>query len=168
MPRKRNSGRSKRQSNTPKNSAAWERRNAKAQALGYRNYYDYRIHLYGKMPANQEAPRGEPRQRLRGHRGRVDFLHSLGPGCLISLVSHISSIERRPNGNYARIDKLVIYPDGDQRLFTLRNLSREQLIATIGDEEATGATFSPAPSLDQRRLVNQSENDAGYGGTNRH
>jgi hypothetical protein len=141
----------------------YAKRNAKARALGYRNYYDYRVHNHGRIPAGEAAPTGEVKQRLRGHRGRVDFLNSLGEGDVISLVSHISTIERTPDGRYRRIDKLVLYADsGDQRIFTLRNLTRAQLIATIADEESRGARFSPAPSLDQRRLVSKSETDEGY------
>jgi hypothetical protein len=167
MPRKRTPNRINRQSNVggkpvSVNAERYARRNAKARSLGYRNYYDYRIHNHGKIPAGESAPTGEVKQRLRGHRGRVDFLRSLGDGDLISLVSHISTIERTPDGRYRRIDKLVLYTDGDQRTFTLRNLTRAQLIETIAEEERRGAVFSPAPSLDQRRLVNQSEHEGGY------
>lgn len=48
-------------------SAAWQARNAKAQSLGYRNYYDYRVHQYGKRPASEPAPTGRLLARLRGH-----------------------------------------------------------------------------------------------------
>lgn len=141
------------------NVERYARRNERARALGYRNYYDYRIHRNGELPPSEPPPVGEERQRLRGHRGLQDFLDAIREGSVISLVSHISRIERRPNGRYKQIDKMLLLPDGTQRIFTLRNLTREQLLGAIADESARGATWSPAPSLDQRRLASAAELD---------
>lgn len=141
-------------------SAAWEKRNAKARALGYRNYYDYRAHDYGKQPASAPPAQGARLRRLRGHAGRADFLADLGEGDLIIMPNGLSSIEfdedaRDGEGAYVEIVKLVIDGDtGADRTYILRNLTRDELIETIAAEEAKGAIFSPAPSLDQRRLVN--------------
>lgn len=140
--------------------SAWEKRNARAKALGYRNYYDYRIHEFGKLPPGAPAPTGAKRRQLRGHAGRADFLADLAEGDLIIMPNGLSSVEfddeaRDGEGAYVEIVKLVIDGDtGADRTYYLRNLTRDELVATIEEEEAKGAIFSPAPSLDQRRLVN--------------
>lgn len=113
--------------------------------------------------------KGSPeRARLRGHRGRADFLASLSEGDLILLPLGISSVEfdedaRDGEGAYVEIVKLVVDAvTGDEREYTLRNLTRDELIATIEAEQERGAVFSPAPSLDQRRLVSEFEAEGGY------
>lgn len=140
-------------------SPAWERRNAKARSLGYRNYYHYRTAGYGKQPPAAPAPKGARLRKLRGHLGRADFLADLGEGDLIIMPNGLSSVEFDPEardgqGAYREIVKLVIDGDtGADRTYILRNLTRDELVDTIEAEEAAGAIFSPAPSLDQRRLV---------------
>lgn len=136
-------------------SAAYERRNKRARELGFRNYYEQRT---------AGTKRGSAaRAKARGHRSRSDFLSSLSEGDLIIIPSGLSSVERRPDGRYVLITKLVIDGDtGEERTYTLRNLTRAQLVATIADEEASGAVFSPSPSLDQRRLVTEEEAEGGY------
>lgn len=138
---------------------SYERRNQRARQLGYRNYYDYRIHGHGTRPPGEPVT-PSARKRLAGHAGRANFLRSLQPGDLISLVQPISQIEIDARGRYKRIDKLVIDGESRQHFYTLRNLTRAQLVATIRAEIDAGAVFSPSPSLDQRRLVTQDELDA--------
>lgn len=143
-----------------KASPTWDKRNEKARRLGYRNYYHYRTSDYGKRPPTAPRPTGARLRRLRGHIGRADFLASLGEGDLIIMPAGLSSIEFDPDlrdgqGAYREIVKLVIDGDtGQDRTYVLRNLTRDELVDTIEAEEAAGAIFSPAPSLDQRRLVN--------------
>lgn len=140
--------------------SAWEKRNQRARSLGYRNYYHYRTSEYGKLPPSAPAPSGSKLRRLRGHLGRADFLADLGEGDLIIMPNGISSVEFDPDGRdgegaYREIVKLVIDGEtGADRTYILRNLTRDELADTIEQEEAKGAIFSPAPSLDQRRLVN--------------
>jgi len=62
-----------------------------------------------------------------------------------------------PSGRYRRIVKQVISGYLEERTYILRNLTREQLVATIRAEIAAGATFNPRPSLDQRRLVTKAD-----------
>lgn len=141
-------------------TSAWEKRNARARALGYRNYYHYRTSEYGKLPPAAPRPTGAKLRRLRGHSGRADFLADLGEGDLIIMPNGLSSVEfdedaRDGVGAYVEIVKLVIDGDtGADRTYILRNLTRAELVDTIEEEERRGAIFSPAPSLDQRRLVN--------------
>lgn len=150
-------------------SAAWERRDAAARAKGYASYYDYRLHDSGRLPPGPlGALSAEERARRRGHRGRKDFLASLSEGDLIVMPFGLSSIVFDPDarsgqGAYLEIVKTVIYAaTGKERTFTLRNLTRAELVATIEAEQAKGVVFSPSPSLDQRRLLEDEEVDGGY------
>lgn len=64
------------------------------------------------------------------------------------------SVKLNERGLYVRMTKLVIDAvTGRARSYTFRNFSRAYLLALIAEEEARGATWSPAPSLDQRRLA---------------
>ena len=55
---------------------------------------------------------------------------------------------------YSRMTKLVIDAvTGRARTYVFRNFSRAYLARLIDEEEARGAVWSPAPSLDQRRLA---------------
>lgn len=140
-------------------SAAYERRDARARDLGYRSYYHYRISGYGKIPPTAEPPKGERLRKLSGKAGRAAFLASLGEGDLIIMPQGLSGVEydddaRGGEGAYVEIVKLVISGStGADRTFYLRNLTRDELVTTIAEEERRGAIFSPSPSLDQRRLV---------------
>lgn len=138
--------------------AAYARRDARARALGYASYADYRLHLYGKLPPGPLEITSEERSKRRGHRGTADFLRELGEGDLIIMPEGLSAVERDAQGRYVRIVKLVIDAEnGRERTYTLRNLTRAELEATIAEEERKGAIFSPSPSLDQRRLLDWKE-----------
>jgi hypothetical protein len=147
------------------------RDNAKAKRLGYKSYYDYRLHASGQLPPRFAiAPFEVP--YLRGHKGgyagRIRFLVSLGEGDLIIMPSGVSATEfdegaRKGVGAYLEIVKLVIDGEtGADRTYILRNLTRDELIDTIEEEQRRGAIFSPQPSLDQRRLVAEREAEGGY------
>ena len=165
------------------------RDNAKARRLGYANYYDYRLHASGQLPPTFQLSPLEI-SRMRGHAGgyavRIQFLLSLGEGDLIIMPHGLSSVEFdedqswsrirttrrkgrlvkrvvRGSGIYLEIVKLVIDGEtGADRTYILRNLTRDDLIDTIEEEQRRGAIFSPQPSLDQRRLVAEREADGGY------
>lgn len=125
-------------------SAEYQRRQARARSLGYGSYYERRV---------AGVPRGA-RARARGHRGRADFLRDLGEGDLIIVPEGIGSVTINDRGLYTRMTKLVIDAvTGRARTYVFRNFSRAYLSALIDAEEARGAVWSPAPSLDQRRLA---------------
>ena len=140
-------------------SAAYARRNAAARLLGYRSYYDYRIHNHGAIPPGERAPGGEARARLRGHRGAADYRASLSAETLVT----VQSTDRKADGQLTKVTLLVIYPGGRSRTFVLRGkaLKSEQLKALVRDTEAAGAIFSPSPSLDVRRIQDQLDMEMG-------
>lgn len=142
---------------------AYEKRNQRARDLGYKNYYDYRVHGNGKLPPGPIEITPEERARRRGHRGRQDFLSSLDEGDLIVMPEGLRSVERDSRGRYILIHKVVYDAvTMNPTNWFLRNLTRAQLVKTIEEEERRGAKFSPFPSLDQRRLVRADEHTGGY------
>lgn len=141
-------------------AAEYERRQRRARERGFGSYYEQRVQ--GTRPGTPE------RAKARGHRSRADFLAALGEGDLIILPFGITSVEfdddaRDGEGAYVEIVKLVVDAEtGTERTYTLRNLTRDELVETIEAEQAAGAVFSPSPSLDQRRLVTSAEAAGGY------
>lgn len=127
------------------------RANARAQSLGYRNYYDYRIHGYGLIPAAERIS-GEQLARARGHRSAADLERAVGPGDVVSVWTYGP---RDKEGRYKWVDVLLLDANGGERIYrlrgkqiTARNLDR--LARTI---DLRGAVVSPAPSLDIRTLI---------------
>lgn len=132
-------------------AAEYARRQERAKQLGFGSYYERRT---------AGVPRGE-RARVRGHRGRADFLSTLREGDLI--LCDITSIRLQPNGRYSPIWKTVIPANGGrEREYALRNQTRESLLQAILEEERRGVIFSPSPSMDQRRLLAKTDVNGGY------
>lgn len=101
------------------------------------------------------VPKGQ-RQEVRGHRGQTAaFKRFIKEGDLI--LCDVRAVDRDPKkGIYKRIEKQVITGSGVRRrdrFFVLRDLTRRELEALIEFEIRRGVVFSPAPSLDQRRLI---------------
>lgn len=128
-------------------SGSWQARNARAQALGYRNYYDYRVHNYGKQPAS--APVSEAaRPRLRGHRGAADLEQLMQRGRVELLT--IDTAVRGKQGRYTSVQVSVLTTDGKLRTFTLRGKGATNArLAAIRDAAVQGgATYLAAASVD--------------------
>jgi hypothetical protein len=134
-----------------RNSPAYERRNARARSLGYRSYYDYRIHGNGSIPPAAAAATGEARQRLRGHRSAADLRRAIREGTTVSIAGHS---ERDSNGQYRWLELSVLSPDGSERTYRLtgKQLQKQQLGRLVGELDHKGAAFAPTPSFDLRRL----------------
>lgn len=139
---------------TPR-SVRTARDNARARALGYQSYYDYRLHGSGRIPPDQAPPApGTPeRARARGHRGIRDLERSLRSGDVVILPDGLASIGKDARGNYTRIRVLVVKENGREQRFTISRAKYERMVKMLDRAAAAGAIFSPAPSLDLRRLV---------------
>lgn len=70
------------------------RDNARAQALGYKSYYDWRAHDNGRIPPERPALRGEGLARARGHRSRADLMSLIRAG-RVEQLSTISMVDDR-------------------------------------------------------------------------
>ena len=114
------------------------------------------------------------RARARGH-GSDDyarllkeirrFLRELGTGDMIVMPEGIASVERDGRGRYRRIHKLVFDAEdmlAPPRDYVFAKITRPRLVRLIDAEDARGATWAPAPSQDQRRLVSDVEAEGGY------
>jgi hypothetical protein len=64
-------------------SSGWQRRNELARSRGYRNYYDYRVHDFGRVKASKPPAKGARLERLRGHLppgDRTDLIRAIKSG----------------------------------------------------------------------------------------
>jgi hypothetical protein len=110
----------------------WQRRNARARALGYRNYYDYRIHEYGRLPPSEPSPPGQRRAQLRGHRSPTDLERLLRSGRVELVLVNVARRDKK--GRLQEVDVLVTDDRGRQTQYRLtgRTLTRSG-IAGIRD-----------------------------------
>ena len=99
-------------------SPYWQRRNAAARARGYKNYYDYRAHGYGREAPEAPRPTGELLRRRRGHAGYSD-LSSLAANGRIELAI-VEPGEKGSDGKYRSARIVVTLDDMDERVFWLR------------------------------------------------
>lgn len=122
----------------------WEKRNEHARRLGFRNYYDYRAHDYGK----REKLSGDALRSARGHAGPADLERVLRSGRVAVLTQE--PYDRGPDGRWREVRVSVQLVDGSQQRFQLRD---EQLtdaaLAPIRDAIAdSGTDIYSSPSLD--------------------
>jgi hypothetical protein len=132
--------------------AAYERRDERARAQGYRGYYDYRAHDNGRLPPDQPKLRGEALSRARGHRGAADLERSMRPGMLV----FVEGSERNKDGTYKWVDIRTVDEQGRETTYRLRGAaatSSARLGRILEAGQAAGAVFTPVPSLDVSGLI---------------
>lgn len=130
--------------------------NARARRLGYKDYYDYRLHDNGKIPASKPLPPRGQRGEQRGHAGGLrKFLKELKPGDIIVMPDGLAAVDLDKQDRFREVRKLVLKEDGRAPVYVLKRLTYDRMVRLIEQEEERGATWSPSPSLDQRRLVNR-------------
>lgn len=135
-------------------SSAYQRRNERARAAGFRNYYDQRVRGgVARARPDVAAPSGAELARARGHRGTADLIRTLRPGDVIVVPDGLPDIRKDQRGRYAKIEVLVLRGDGSTDRFTMRRKTYDQMAGVLEKIAAKGAMFSPSPSLDLRRLV---------------
>lgn len=117
-------------------STAWQKRNAAARAKGYRNYYDYRAHDFGRMAPGTPAAKGERLRRLRGHAGPGDLRRALRSG-RVELINAVQTGDDPPT-----FDVLVVYTDGTQRSFTVKG--KDAIDDLAGQLQKAGPDGEPA------------------------
>lgn len=129
-------------------ASAWERRNERARALGYRNWYDYRVHDYGRLPPDWEPLKGEPRQIAAGKRGQDRLMRQIGSGN-VEMIALFPTGERDAEGKWTEADLILVMSDGDQKGYRLRGkqLSHDNL-QRIKDAIDDAGIFSDVGYLD--------------------
>lgn len=91
-------------------STAWERRNARARELGFKNYYEQRTR---RTPGGEKPSRDELRRR-RGHAGKADLDRTLRSGN-VELINVVQTRWDPPT-----FDLLLTMKDGSQRTFYVK------------------------------------------------
>lgn len=92
-------------------SAAWEKRNAKARAAGYRNYYDYRLHDYGRLPPVLPLESGTVAKRRRGTRGKAALKRQLAKPTQVGLIVEVPEAHDA-EGQWTKMRFIVMRTDG--------------------------------------------------------
>lgn len=119
----------------------WQKRNARAKALGYRNYYDYRAHDNGRIPPERPALKGPELARARGHASAAD-LSTLLRRKRVEMLSVVATIDNRER---LRVDALATLDNGQTMEFQLREreLARVRSVIDETDPEAVLLIGSP-------------------------
>lgn len=127
-------------------SSSWERRNDRARALGYRNYYDYRAHDFGRSRAKLS---GEALRAARGHVGAADLEALLRSG-RVAVLSQEPVGDRDASGRYRQVNVAAQLTDGSQRRFRLRGaaLQPDHMAGLRGAVSDAGTDIYTNPSLD--------------------
>ena len=139
-------------------SSSWERRNARARSLGFRNYYDYRAHNYGRSPAKLA---GEGLRMARGHAGPADLARMLRSGRVAVLSQEPVPDTRRADGRYGEVRVTAQLTDGRQVRFRLRGrqLTNRQLSPLRDAVTDAGTDVYTNPSLDMLFMVDRDDVD---------
>lgn len=129
-------------------SQSWSRRNARARSLGFRNYYDYRMHNYGERPPSEPPARGTERAHLIGHRS-PEALGRLADQGRIELVK-VEPKKKDDEGRWIEGNLRVVLSDGRQVDFPLKGKQMEagRMAKLYQRLVAGGATVIDSPSLD--------------------
>ena len=139
-------------------TATWERRNARARALGYENYYDYRAHGYGSEPPSAPRATGEELARLRGHRADADLARKLESGQAAD-VSVLKTVRDPRTGQITELEVMVTDHSGRMSRYRVRDTSdagRQRI-----DEALLAGGVEPKGYL-KRLLEEDEEEDLDY------
>lgn len=142
-------------------ASAYDRRNARARAAGFKNYYEQRIRG-GVEQARPSTPRpeGEELSRMRGHRGPADLEQLLASGRVEMVTAIAPSGGRDDKGRWRAIDWRITLDDGSDKDFTIRaSITPEQLNRLRDAIRDQGILYLPRPSVDVFRLFAESDEE---------
>lgn len=126
-------------------AAEARRRNERARALGFKNYYERRT----RLEPGAERPSTQVLRRRRGHASRKDLLRDARPGDLVTVIG----TDRDKQGRLRRIQISVIDEQGDERLYWIstRNMRQKDLDQLVEGLLAAGVVDNPSYPLAQFR-----------------
>lgn len=132
-------------------AAEYARRQSLAKQRGHGSYYEQRIR--GGSTAKPDAPRpsGSELRKARGHAGLRDLLREIQPESLIAVSTNLRNLETDDRGNWVEIPLTVYGPDGDEREYTLRDVSDDDLEWLLGELDDLDVDYSP--DYDLRAIV---------------
>jgi hypothetical protein len=110
-------------------SVRTERDNARARALGYESYYDWRAHDSGRIPPGEPRAQGERLAALRGHRGAADLERLLKSG-RVELVNTVTTVDAKGR---VGVDVLVTKDDGSTVEFRVSQPKAGQIGGVLDD-----------------------------------
>lgn len=94
--------------------------------LGYRSYYDYRLHGYGERPASEPISPQE-RRAFRGHAGLTELLHDINRASTVNgqrgpflAELNFRGQDRGPGGRWTVIRAHALIRGGGERYYYLR------------------------------------------------
>lgn len=125
--------------------------------LGYRSYYDYRVHGYGDRPASEPVSPQE-RRAFRGHAGLSELIHDINRATSVRGVRgpfiaelNFRGQDRGPGGRWTVIRAHALLRGGGERFYYLRRSSASHAnlllvkaaMANPGALQRRDATVSP-------------------------
>jgi hypothetical protein len=139
---------------SPSRAVRTARDNARARALGYASYYDFRLHDSGRIPPGVDVT-AQMRRSGRGHASAADFERDLRAGSLVMATELV----RGRGGRYTRIQLTVVDLDGRERRYVLRGRAlTARMLRRLADATVdAGAILSPSKSLNVRSLASDVE-----------
>lgn len=132
--------------------AEYARRQERARARGFANYYAERIRGGATAAPDAPAPRGPELRKARGHAGAKDLLREFEPGSSIAVSTNLRNISTDDRGNFESIPVTVTTSDGEEIEYILRDFSDDDLDYLIDELEDMDADFESG-GYDLRALV---------------
>jgi hypothetical protein len=127
-------------------ASAWDKRNAKARKLGYKNYYDYRKHGYGKDPPAEQPTRRSPR-------GKAAFKRQLRKPDQVALIVEVPEAHT-PDGTWTKMRFIVTRRDGQI----------DEYVVPLDDEEDLDWWHAGFQDLDIEYFEYATKTQKGYTG----
>lgn len=101
-------------------ASSWQERNEAARAKGYKNYYDYRAHNYGRIPPERPALSGERLARAAGRAGPAGLKRALTGGRAELVI--VTPTQRDKGGRFSQVSVDVTYANGDSNTYWIDDL----------------------------------------------
>lgn len=130
--------------------AEYARRQARAKAAGFGNYYEQRIRGGAKAKPSDPRPFGAELRHRRGHGRFSAFLKAVEPESLIAVGANLGTVQRTDDG-WENVPVIVYTPDGEEIEFEFDHLTEDELDWLLDELDDLDVTYSP--DYDLRALL---------------